>query len=145
MLLGEFQHSLDAKGRIFLPAKWRDELAGEVVVTRGMERHLRVMTKKRFGEQAAQLAEHSTNMKATRDYSRLFFSAASEEPVDKSGRMSIPANLREYAGLERDVVVMGVSNEVEIWDRQAWATYKSGVEGDYQSIAEQLGTASKGR
>jgi MraZ protein len=73
-----------------------------------------------------------------RDFSRLFFSSASEEQVDRSGRMSIPARLREYAGLDKEVVLIGVSERAEIWNRETWDSYKQGVETDYEAIAEQL-------
>lgn len=138
MLLGEFMHTVDAKGRVFLPAKWRAELSEEVVVTAGQERCLFVMTGSRFEERALQLEQHSSDRKANRDYNRLFFSSASEEAIDKSGRMSIPAGLRAYAGLGKEVAFVGVSDRAEIWDRDAWTAYKEGVEADYEAIAEQL-------
>ena len=138
MLLGEFHHTLDSKGRVFLPARWREELAPDVVVTAGLDRCLLVMTKGRFEERAAQLEKLSSNSKAARDHNRLFFSSASEESIDKAGRMSVPGGLRAYAGLDRDVVVIGVSDRAEIWDKDAWAQYKRGVESDYEAIAEQL-------
>jgi MraZ protein len=138
VLLGTFEHTLDAKGRLFLPAKWREELAPEVVVTAGLERCLLVMTKGRFEDRAAQLEQLSPNHKASRDYSRLFFSSASEEPVDKSGRMSVPPTLRKYAALDKEVVMIGVSDRAEIWDRGAWAQYREAVESDFEAIAEQL-------
>ncbi|MDQ4149458.1 MAG: division/cell wall cluster transcriptional repressor MraZ [Actinomycetota bacterium] len=138
MLLGEFHHTLDAKGRVFLPAKWREELAPEVVVTAGLDRCLLVMTKERFEQRAAQLEQLSSNHKAARDHNRVFFSSASEEAIDKAGRMSVPAGLREYAGLDKEVVVIGLSDRAEIWDRQAWTRYKQVVESDYAEIAEQL-------
>lgn len=137
-MLGEFMHTVDAKGRVFLPAKWRAELSEEVVVTAGQERCLFVMTRSRFEERAQQLEQHSSDRKANRDYNRLFFSSASEEAIDKSGRMSIPAGLRTYAGLGKEVAFIGVSDRAEIWDRQAWTAYKEGVEADYEAIAEQL-------
>jgi len=130
-------HTLDPKGRIFLPAKWRDELAGEVVVTKGHERCLYVMTKERFEMRRTQLDQLSSNRKINRDHNRIFFSSGSEEPVDKSGRMSIPAGLRQYAGLEKDVVVIGVSDRAEIWDRSEWSAYQEGIHS-YESLAEQL-------
>jgi len=137
MLMGEFMHTLDPKGRIFLPAKWRDELAGEVVVTKGHERCLYVMTKERFEMRRAQLDQLSSNRKINRDHNRIFFSSGSEEAVDKSGRMSIPAGLRQYAGLDKDVVVIGVSDRAEIWDRSEWSAYQEGIDS-YESLAEQL-------
>ena len=138
MLLGTFEHTLDAKGRVFLPARWREELAPEVVITAGVERCLLVMTKARFEDRAAQVQQLSPNHKASRDYSRLFFSSASEEPVDKAGRMSIPPALRRYAALDKEVVMIGVMDRAEIWDRGAWSEYRQGVESDFEAIAEQL-------
>lgn len=137
MLLGEFLHTLDSKGRVFLPAKWRDELAGEVIVTKGHERCLYVMTKERFEMRRAQLEELSSNRKIHRDHNRIFFSSGSEEPVDKTGRMSVPQALRQYAGLEKDVVLLGVSDRAEIWDRAAWSEYQQSIDS-YEALAEQL-------
>lgn len=138
MLLGEFMHTVDVKGRLFLPARWREVLASSLVVTAGQERCLFVMTVEQFKSRAAQLEQHSSDRKANRDYHRLFFSSASEEAVDKSGRMTIPAGLRRYAGLEKEVVWIGVSDRAEIWDRAAWSRYKEGVEAEYEAITEQL-------
>lgn len=135
--MGEFMHTLDSKGRVFIPAKWRDELAHQVVVTKGHEKCLYIMTMERFQTRRAQLDELSTNRKANRDHNRIFFSSGSEEQVDKSGRMSIPANLRQYAGLEREVVAIGVSDRVEIWDRAQWTEYQQGIDS-YEGLAEQL-------
>lgn len=139
MLLGEFPHTLDAKGRVFLPAKWREELAGEVVVTAGQERCLFVMTREAFSRRAAQLETLSSDQKANRDYKRMFFSSASEETVDKAGRMSIPVGLRRFAGLEsKEVVLIGVADRAEIWDRSSWSSYRGSVEGEYAQITEEL-------
>ncbi|HVF12928.1 MAG TPA: division/cell wall cluster transcriptional repressor MraZ [Actinomycetota bacterium] len=138
MLLGEFRHSLDAKGRVFLPSRWREELATGVVVTKGLEGCLLVMTKQRFSEVAERLHELPLNRKTNRDYSRLFFSGASEERVDSQGRMSIPPALREFGGLGKEVVLVGVSDRAEIWDRATWSEYQSGVEEQYEQIAEQI-------
>lgn len=137
-MLGEFMHTLDTKGRVFLPARWREELSPELVVTAGQERCLFVMTTERFRARAAQLEQHSPDRKANRDYNRLFFSSASEEAVDKSGRVMIPPGLRQYAGLAKEVIWIGVSDRAEIWDREAWSRYKEGVEAQYEAIAEQL-------
>lgn len=139
MLLGEFTHTLDAKGRVFLPARWREELSGEVVVTAGQERCLFVMTKEAFARRAAQLEQLSSDQKANRDYKRMFFSSASEETVDRTGRMSIPAGLRRFAALEgKEVILIGVSDRAEIWDRDAWSSYKGTVEEAYAQIADEL-------
>lgn len=138
MLLGEFRHTVDVKGRIFVPSRWREELKDGVVVTAGLERCLYVMTRERFEQRASQLENLSPNRRTNRDHNRLFFSSASEELVDRSGRMNIPSGLRDYAGLKKEVVLIGVSGRAEIWDREAWAEYKGSVEGAYETIAEQL-------
>lgn len=138
MLLGEFRHSLDAKGRVFLPARWREELATGVVVTRGLDTSLVLMTKDRFGRRAEQLEQLAHEQRINRDYLRLFYSGASEEKVDGQGRMSIPPLLREFAGLVKDVVLVGVSDRAEIWDRERWETYRRRVESEIEDIAEKI-------
>lgn len=138
MLTGEFRHSVDVKGRVFLPAKWRDEFKGEVVVIAGLDKCLYVLPESGFKRRAAELERLSPNQKANRDHNRLFFSSASEEQVDRSGRMTIPPSLRQYAGLDKEVVLIGVFDRAEIWDREAWDAYKQGVEGQYEEIAEKL-------
>lgn len=138
MLLGEFRHSLDAKGRVFLPSRWREELTGGVVVTKGLERCLWVLTPTRFEELAEQLHTLSSTRKRNRDYERILFGGATEEEIDRQGRITIPPSLREYAGLSREVVVTGVRIRAEIWDRAAWATYRGDLEAQYEAIAEEL-------
>lgn len=139
MLLGEYAHTLDAKGRVFVPARWRDQFDGEVVVTAGQERCLYLMTGEAFHRRAAHLNGLSSDHKTNRDYKRMFFSSASEESVDKSGRLSIPAGLREFAGLgNKEIVLIGVSDKAEIWDARAWAEYKQSVEDVYTEVTEEL-------
>lgn len=138
MLLGEFRHSLDAKGRVFLPARWREELATGVVVTRGLDSSLVLMTKERFNKRAEQLEALAHEHRINRDYLRMYYSGASEEKVDGQGRMSIPPILREFAGLSKDVVLVGVSDRAEIWDRERWETYRGRVESQLEDIAEKL-------
>lgn len=138
MLLGEFRHSLDAKGRVFLPARWREELAGGVVVTKGMERCLWILPRTRFEELAEQLHTLTVTRKRNRDYERILFSGASEEEIDRQGRITIPPSLREYAALGREVVLAGVRRRAEIWDRAAWNEYRPSLEAQYEQIAEEL-------
>lgn len=138
MLLGEFRHSVDAKGRVFVPARWREELVGGVVVTKGLDRCLYIMSKQRFSELADRLSSLSLNRKTNRDYSRVLFSGASEEQMDRQGRITLPPGLREFAGLQRDVVVTGVMHRGEIWDRGAWEEYRETVQSRYEDIAEEL-------
>ena len=134
--LGSFQHQLDDKGRLILPAKFRDELAGGVVITKGQERCLYVFPMAEFQRIAEQLRQTPVTHKAARAYSRVFFASAHDEVPDKQGRVTIPSHLREYAGLDRELVVIGASTRVEIWDRQAWDTYLAESEEDFAAIEE---------
>lgn len=138
MLLGEFHHSVDAKGRVFIPARWREELGEGIVVTRGLEGCLYVMSKDRFAELADRLSQMTINRKTNRDYSRILFTGASEEVLDRQGRITIPSTLRQYAKLSRDVVVVGVMHRAEIWDGGAWQEYQGRVQPQYEEIAEKL-------
>src|SRR3712207_1885914 len=106
MFLGTHTPRLDDKGRLFLPAKFRDELAGGVVITRGQERCLYVFTRAAFAAKAEELQSASLTSRSARDYGRMFFSSASDEVPDKQGRVTIPAALRQYAALDRDCVVI---------------------------------------
>ena len=136
MFLGTHTPRLDDKGRLILPAKFRDELANGVVITKGQEHCLYVWPAAEFRRQAEQLETTPVTHKAARAYGRVFFASAHDEVPDKQGRVTIPAHLREYAGLDRDVVVIGASNRVEIWDQQAWGTYLESNEETYSEITE---------
>ncbi len=115
MFLGTHAPRLDEKGRMFLPAKYRDELSGGVVITKGQERCLYVFPTDEFGRMAEALRTAPVTAKGLRDYSRVFFASASDEVPDKQGRITVPAALRTYAGLERDCVVIGANTRLEIW------------------------------
>jgi MraZ protein len=128
MFLGEHQHSLDAKGRVILPAKYRDQLAGGAFVTKGRGKCLCVYPAEEFGEVAQQVREASKRGDKELQAARTFFAGAAEVVPDKQGRVAIPQPLREYAGFERDVVVTGVFSRIEIWDRQRWR--ERDAEGD---------------
>lgn len=136
MFLGTHTPHLDDKGRLILPAKFRDELAGGVVITKGQERCLYVFTSNEFARIAAQLHEQPVTHKAARAYSRVFFASAHDEVPDRQGRVTIPIHLREYAGLDRELVVIGASSRVEIWDKQSWETYLSESEDAFAAIEE---------
>ena len=138
MLLGEFRHSLDAKGRVFLPARWREELGDVVVITQGLDRCLFLMSRPRFEEFAQRFDELPVERKDARAYSRIFFSKASEEQVDTQGRITIPANLRDLATLGKELVLSGVSRRAEIWDRTLYESYQGNVVERYEEIAETL-------
>ncbi|GAA3389943.1 MULTISPECIES: division/cell wall cluster transcriptional repressor MraZ [Cryptosporangium] len=138
MFLGTHTPRLDEKGRLFLPAKFRDELAGGLVVTKGQERCLFVFPMAEFSRVAEQLRAAPMTHKAARAYSRVFFASAHDEVPDRQGRITIPAHLREYAGLDRDCVVIGASTRVEIWDRQAWDNYLVESEEAFAEVEEEV-------
>ena len=136
LFLGTHTPHLDDKGRLILPAKFRDELAGGVVITKGQERCLYVFTTGEFARISEQLHATPVTNKVARAYSRVFFASAHDEIPDRQGRVTIPAHLRDYAGLDRDLVVIGASSRVEIWDRQSWEGYLSESEEAFASIEE---------
>ena len=136
MFLGTHSPRLDDKGRLILPAKFRDDLAGGVVITKGQERCLYVFPTAEFRRLAEQLQATPVTHKAARAYSRVFFASAHDEVPDRQGRITIPAHLREYAGLSKDCVVIGASSRVEIWDREAWETYLAASEESFAEIEE---------
>lgn len=138
LLLGTFTPKLDEKGRLILPAKFRGRLAGGLVMTRGQDRCLFLLPMDEFGRIYEQVRSAPVTSREARDYLRMFLSSASDEVPDKQGRVSIPAPLREYAGLERDVVVIGVGTRVEVWDAAAWETYTQEKEAGYAEIAEAI-------
>jgi MraZ protein len=138
MFLGEYQHLVDQKGRVILPAKFRDELADGLVVTKGMEKCLFVYTPAEWARLEEGAKELPTTKKTSREFTRLFFSQASKAAPDKQGRVLLPQNLRDYANLKKDVTVIGAGERIEIWDKAAWAAYSAETEESFSDIAEQL-------
>ena len=138
MLLGTHAPKLDEKGRLFLPAKYRDELASGVVITKRQERCLYVFPNEEFERITEALRAAPVTAKAVRDYSRVFFASASDETPDKQGRITVPPGLREYAGLQRDCVVIGANPRLEIWAAQAWETYLAAQEDSFSEAAEEV-------
>lgn len=138
MFLGTHTPKLDEKGRLFLPAKFRDELADGLVITRGQERCLTVWPKAEFEKKADEMAKAPVTNKAARDYQRMLFAGASDEQPDRQGRITIPALLREYASLSHDCVVIGNVNRLEIWDEQAWQTYSQAQEESFSELADEV-------
>jgi MraZ protein len=138
MFLGTHTPRLDDKGRLFLPAKYRDELAGGLVITKGQERCLYVFPPDEFGRITEALRTAPVTAKAVRDYSRVFFASASDETPDKQGRITIPPALRSYAGLERDCAVVGMNTRLEIWDATAWQSYLDQQEDAFSEASEEV-------
>ena len=138
MFLGTHSPRLDDKGRMFLPAKYREDLADGVVITKGQERCLYVFPAEEFARITEALRAAPVTAKAVRDYSRVFFASASDEAPDKQGRVTIPQGLRDYAGLQRDCVVIGANTRLEIWDEAAWTAYLAGQQDAFAASEEVL-------
>ena len=138
MFLGTHTPRLDDKGRIFLPAKFRERLAGGLVVTRGQERCLYVFPMDEFVRVAENMRTAPLTNKPARDYLRVFLSGASDEIPDKQGRVTIPPKLREYAGLDRNCTVNGAGSRVEVWDTTAWDTYLGQTEAAFAEQSEEV-------
>lgn len=140
MFIGEFQHTLDDKGRLAIPVKFRIDLAAGAVVTRGLDRSLFLYPKAEWQKLAEKIAALPLGQADTRAFARLMLAGAMNVEVDKSGRVTIPEYLREYASLSKDVVVTGLYDRLEIWDKEAWKIYSIKTEGESNDIAERLGT-----
>ena len=139
MLLGTFDHTLDDKNRLTLPAKFRESFAEGLVVARGFEGCLTAYRREDWdGHVESRLAPLDPLSQETRRIQRHQFAHASESELDKQGRVMIPAKLLEHAGITREVVVVGMRNHVEIWDREAWDRELAAVEGSAEDVAERL-------
>jgi MraZ protein len=133
MFLGEYEHTIDAKGRMAVPAKFRGQLDRGAVISKGMGRCLSVYTMVLWEEKSAALVEGKTN-EELRDFERRIYPSASEIELDGQGRLVIPAKLREYAGLAGDVTVVGVRDHVEVWERVTWQEYQKRLETEGHSV-----------
>jgi MraZ protein len=138
MLLGTHAPKLDEKGRVILPAKFRDDLSSGLVLTRGQDRCLYVFSTKEFEAINETIRQAPITSKQARDYLRIFLSGASDEIPDKQGRVTIPPALRTYAALGKELVVIGVGSRAEIWDATAWADYLANKENDFSEISEEV-------
>jgi MraZ protein len=140
MFLGEYAHTLDDKGRLTLPARFRDQLAKGVVVTRGLDGCLFVFTDEDWKQFTETLSEQLPfTQKSARDFSRFFFSGAADIIPDRQGRILIPPFLRQYANLEADVMIIGANSRLELWDTERWQQTLLDVEANAEMIAEQFG------
>jgi len=138
VFLGTHEPKLDEKGRIILPARFRDELSNGLVVTKGQERCLYVFPSKEFTSITERLRQAPVTAKAARDYMRVMFAGAHDETPDKQGRISIPAGLRTYAALEKDCVVIGANTRLEIWDAASWNTYLADREKGFADVSTEV-------
>ncbi len=138
MFLGTHSPRLDDKGRLILPAKFREQLASGLVVTRGQERCLYVFPAREFERIHEQLRQAPVTSKQARDYLRVLLSGAFDEVPDKQGRITLPTTLRSYAGLDRDCAVIGAGSRMEIWDATAWQTYLDEQETAFSETAQEV-------
>ena len=138
MLLGEYHHSVDQKGRMAIPAKFRDSLGSGAIITRGLDSCLFVFGRKEWDELAAKLTALPITQANARAFVRLMLAGATDVDTDAQGRILVPEYLRAYAGLKKEVIVTGLYNRAEIWDKDAWEKYKAKTESSSEDIAEQL-------
>ncbi|MFL6070001.1 MAG: division/cell wall cluster transcriptional repressor MraZ [Actinomycetes bacterium] len=138
MFLGEHYPKLDDKGRLFLPAKFRDELQGGLVITKGQEHALFVFPRQEFVEYTHRFDSVPLSNKRARDYIRLLLSGASDELPDRQGRITIPPTLRQYASLSKECAVIGAGARVEIWDSARWSEYRASTEDAYADLSEEV-------
>lgn len=138
MFMGEFTHALDEKGRVNIPSRLREGLGDRCVVTRGLDKCLFVYPLAEWSRLEGKLKDLPFTRGDNRAFTRLFFSGAIEAELDRQGRVLIPQNLREHASIEKEVVIIGVSNRVEVWSDAAWREYSSKAAGSFEEVAEKL-------
>lgn len=138
MFIGEFQHTIDEKGRLIMPVRFREGLGETFFITKGLDTCLFVYPSGEWGLLEARMKALPLTQSNARAFVRFFFAGASDCTLDKQGRILIPNNLRDYARLARDVVVVGVSNRVEIWDREEWKKFERQAEASYEKLAEEI-------
>ena len=142
MFYGEYEHSLDRKGRLIFPSKFRqvsqENYIERFYITRGLDRCLFVFTEEEWKLQEQKFKSLPFTKAEARKFNRLYFSGACEIVLDKQGRALIPKYLKEYAGIERQVVIVGVANRIEIWSQKYWKEFYEKTQGDYEDIAEKL-------
>lgn len=138
MFIGQFEHSIDEKSRLAFPAKFRKELQGGAVITKGLDGCLFVFEKKKFEQMAESIGSLPYTKSAARLYSRLILANASELEFDKQGRIIIPSYLKEYAHMKKDAVVAGLYDRIEIWSKKSWLDLVNKVDKDAGEVVEEL-------
>jgi MraZ protein len=138
VFLGTHTPRLDDKGRLALPARFRPELEGGLVICKGQDRCLFVFTTDEFSRFTAALRDAPVTDRRVRDYSRVLFASASRETPDGQGRITIPPQLRDYAALVKDCVVIGANSRIEVWNADAWQTYLESSEQSFADVAEEV-------
>ena len=138
MLIGEYEHSLDAKGRLIMPAKIREDIGEKFIVTKGLDGCLFGFSQNEWNNFEEKLKTLPLTNKNARDFVRFFLSGATECEIDKQGRFLIASNLREYSNLEKEAVIIGVGTRIEIWNKEKWKTYNSDENISADEIAENM-------
>jgi MraZ protein len=138
MFIGEYQHSIDSKGRIIIPSKYREDLGEHFVLTKGLDECLFVYSYNEWKDFESKLATLPLTSKDARAFVRFFFAGATECEFDKQGRIIIPGNLREYAQIKKEAVIIGVSNRLEVWSKDKWLDYNDDDDLSYDAIAEKM-------
>ena len=138
MFIGEYSYSIDDKGRVALPVKFRSKFDDGCIITRGLDHCLWVYTKEEWEKLVSSISELPLTQKNARSFSRLMFSGAVEVKPDKIGRVNLPGYLKEYSNIKNKVVIAGVLNRLEIWAEDAWETFKHEMEENSDEVAEQL-------
>lgn len=138
MFMGEFQHNIDSKGRLIMPAKFRGDLGERFVVTRGLDGCLFIYTETEWGKLEEKLSNLPLAKKDARAFVRFFYSAATEVVLDKQGRMNLPQTLISYANLEKTCQIIGVSNRIEIWNAGKWQDFSNEAAENFDEIAENM-------
>jgi len=138
MFIGEYQHTIDSKKRMAIPSKFRDNLGGKAVITRGIDSCLTVYPIEEWKKLTNKLENLPISQNKVRSFTRMLLSGASDSTLDKLGRILIPDYLKEFAKLEKDVIILGISNKIEVWDKKIWEKYKKENETNVSKIAEEL-------
>ena len=138
MLLGEYKHSIDSKGRIIIPAKFRENLGENFIVTRGLDGCLFGYSIEEWGKIEEKLEELPMAKRDARKFTRFFYSAATECKIDKQGRVNLPQTLIDFAELEKSCYLVGVSSRIEIWSKENWLAFTEEAEASYEDIAEDM-------
>jgi MraZ protein len=148
MFYGEYEHTIDKKGRLIIPSKFRDSFKEyditKLYITRGLDKCLFIFTENEWKSQETKFKSVSFTKAEARKFNRLYFSGASELEFDRQGRILIPKYLKDFAGIKRDVMLIGVSNRVEVWSKDMWQSYYNGSKDSFEEIAEKLMTQDEG-
>lgn len=148
MFYGEYEHSIDTKGRLIIPSKFREAFKENYVdrffVTRGLDQCLFVFTEDEWKKQEFRFKSLPFTNTEARHFNRIYFSGACEVLCDKQGRILVPQYLKDYAGIRRDCVIVGVSNRMEIWAKESWKEFYEGVKGNFEKVADKIFGESAG-